>query len=306
MTTINSLNPLKSYIGALIENLDKEKIPKNIDLILDSGAFNGAFGCGILVYLQELEKLKLLKIDKISGTSIGAILAVMYLTDKIESCLELFENLLNTFRETMFLDKLSDILHELVNTYVSNIEDMNDKLFITYYDIITMKQVVVSKYNSKEELIEILKRASYIPYITDGKLQYKENYSDGVTPYIFPKSNKKVLFICFISYKKFTSALFTKNEVNIWSRLLNGVIDINNFFSGSRADFCSYVNNWAIYDFALLRIREIIVVILYFLLKSYLFINEKLPEGVRYNIYLSRFSEILSALYKDIFSYMIL
>ena len=161
MTTINSLNPLKSYIGALIENLDKEKIPKNIDLILDSGAFNGAFGCGILVYLQELEKLKLLKIDKISGTSIGAILAVMYLTDKIENCLELFENLLNTFRETMFLDKLSDILHELVNTYVSNIEDMNDKLFITYYDIITMKQVVVSKYNSKEELIEIFIRSTF-------------------------------------------------------------------------------------------------------------------------------------------------
>ena len=206
---IKSLTPLKSYIGALIENLDKEKIPKNIDLILDSGAFNGAFGCGILLYLKELEKLQLLKIDKISGASIGAILGLIYLTNSIDNNIGWFEDLLNTFRETMFLDKLSTMIHDLVNTYVSNVEDFNDKLYITYYDVVNMKQVLVSKYNSKEELIEILIRSSYIPYITDGKLQYKETYSDGAIPYIFPKSNKKVLFVCFISYKKLRSTLFT-------------------------------------------------------------------------------------------------
>ena len=156
MSEINSLSPLKTYIGALIENLDKEKLPKNIDLILDGGAFNGAFGYGILIYLKELEKLKLLQIDRISGTSIGSIFGAIYLTNTLDENIILFEKLLNTFRETMFLDKMSDIIHKFVNDYVSDIEILNNKLFITYYDVTTMKQVIVSKYESKEELIEIV------------------------------------------------------------------------------------------------------------------------------------------------------
>lgn len=306
MSEITSLNPLKNYIGALIENLDKEKIPKNIDLILDGGAFNGAFGYGILIYLKELETLKLLKIDRISGTSIGAILAVIYLTDTLDNNIILFEELLNTFRETMFLDKSSRAIHELVNKYVSNIETLNNKLFITYYDISTMKQVVVSKYESKDELIEILIRSSYIPYITNGNLQYDNRYCDGCTPYIFPKSNKKTLFTYFMTYNKLKASLFTKNEVNIWSRLLNGIVDINNFFSGSQSEFCSYINNWMLIDFSLLRIREIMIVMCFLIIKSYIYVNEKIPENIKNNIYLSRFQEILISLYKDIFSYMIL
>ena len=87
-----------------------------------------------------------------------------------------------------------------------------------------------------------------------------------------------------MSYKKLKSALFTKNEVNVWSRLLNGVVDINNFFSESDSGFCSYINNWSIFDFSTLRLREILVVILCLLVKSYLFVNQKLPDNIKNNI----------------------
>uniref|UniRef100_A0A6C0AYY9 PNPLA domain-containing protein n=1 Tax=viral metagenome TaxID=1070528 RepID=A0A6C0AYY9_9ZZZZ len=303
--SLNSLNPLKNYIGALIENLDKDKIPKNIDLILDGGAFNGAFGYGCLIYLKKLENLKILKVDKISGCSIGAIIGLLYLTDSLDSNILLFENLLKSFRKTLFLDKLSETIHNLVNN-IQDIEALNDKLFITYYDITTIKQNVVSKYKNKEELIEILIRSSYIPYITDGSLQYQEKYFDGCSPYIFPKHNTKALFIYLATLKKVKNTIFTQNEVNIWPRLLNGVIDINNFFSGSHSDMCSYINNWTFADFSLLRIREIIILILILIIKSCIFINNKIPENIKNNIYICRLQQILSSLYKDIFSYMVL
>ena len=72
------LYPLKDYLHTLIENLDKKNIPKEIDLILDGGAFNGAFQYGILLYIKELETLKLLNVDKISGCSVGALLGTLY------------------------------------------------------------------------------------------------------------------------------------------------------------------------------------------------------------------------------------
>lgn len=304
--SLNSLNPLKTYIGALMENLDKEKIPKNIDLILDGGAFNGAFGYGILIYLKELEKSKLLQIDRISGTSIGAIFGAIYLTNTLDENITIFEEILTSFRETLFLNKFSDIIHRFVNKYVSSTEKINDKLFITYYDVTTMRQVVVSKYESKEELIEILIRSSYIPYVTNGCLQYDDRYCDGTTPYIFPKTEKKALFIYLMTIKKFKKTLFMKNEVNVWSRLLNGVVDINNFFSNSQSEFCSYINNWSFMNFSLLRLREICMVLIILIIKISIFANNRIPEEIKNNIYLSRLREILLALYKDIVSYMVL
>ena len=304
--TINSLNPLKKYIEALIENVDKETLPKTIDLILDGGAFNGGFLYGVILYLKELEKLKLLKIDRVSGCSIGAILGVVYLTNTIDENITIYEDLLTSFRETMFLDKLSSKITKLVTDHVSHVEVFNDRLFITYYDIETMKQIVVSKYKNKEELIEILIRSTYLPFVIDGNIKYNNSFCDGMIPYIFPKSNKKVLFVYLITLKKIKTTIFTKNEVNIWAKLLNGIVDINNFLSGSHSDMCCYINNWTYRDFFLFRFRESIVVIIIFIIKLYIKINDNVPDVIKRNIYLSRLVEILRMLYKDIMSYFIL
>lgn len=303
---MNSLNSLNECIEKLIENLDKEKIPKNIDLIIDGGAFNGAFACGILIYLKKLEELKLLKVDRISGCSVGSILAVIYLTNTIDENIQLFNELLTSFRETMFLDKSSDLIHKLVNKYVTNIDIFNDKLFITYYDVSTMKQVMINKYESKEELIDILIRSSYIPFITDGNIQYKNKYCDGCTPYIFHKTNNKILFIYLTTKKKIKQTFYTNNEVNIWPRLFTGITDINNFFSGLPSDLCSYINDWTIVDFSLMRLKDIMVAVLILIIKLSVSINDNIPENIKNNIYLSRFQKILVALYKDIFSHFIL
>mgnify|MGYP005636681503 CR=1 FL=1 len=304
--TYNSLNPLKIYISALIENIDKEKIPKNIDLILDGGLFNGAFEYGILLYLKELEKIDLLNIDRISGCSIGSIIGLLYLTGSIDENIHIYEEMITAIRETLFLDKISSIIHDIVNKYVTNIERLNNKLYITYYDITTMQQIVCSTFKNKEELIQILIRSTYIPYITDGKIQYDDRYIDGCSPFIFQKTEKKALFIYLSTFKNIKSMVYIKNEVNIWPRLMSGVIDVNNFFSGSNSSFCSYVNNWNITDFTLIQIREILIFCILILIKLSLFAKEIIPKNMKENIYINRFQDIFLAFYKNLFSYLVL
>ena len=43
-------------INTLIENIPQENIPKEIDLVLDGGAFNGLYMLGGLFYIKEMEK----------------------------------------------------------------------------------------------------------------------------------------------------------------------------------------------------------------------------------------------------------
>ena len=169
-----------------------------------------------------------------------------------------------------------------------------------------MKQIIVSKYSSKEHLIETLIKSSHIPFVIDGSPLYKNRYSDGYTPYLFPNSNKKVLFITLLTIKRFKTTLYIKNEVNIWSRVLHGVVDINNFYSELPCEFCSYMNNWNICNFANIHFRELWIVLIGFSYKQYTKWKNSLPDYLLNNVYLTRFNEIFEILYKNIFSYMIL
>ena len=296
-SSFNNLNPLKQYIGALIENLDKTQIPKEIDLVLDGGAFNGGFGYGIVLYLKELEKLNLLKINRISGCSVGALLAVAYCINKLDSNLILYKTILQDFRETCFLNKLADIIRNFINNTEFDIEILNDKLYITYYNTYTFEQEVISKYKNKEELIESLIRTSYIPYLIDKKLQYNEKYIDGISPYIFPNSQTKKLFINLTTYKKLGSVFYIKNEVNVWPRLFAGILDINTFFSNSNSNslFCSYINDWTIIDHLYFQSREILAMYIIIIIKLSLFVHKKIPEN---NKYYQLFQKISINLYK--------
>ena len=245
----------------MIENLDRKTIPKKIDLILDGGAFNGGYQYGMLLYLQELEALEILNVDKISGCSVGALLGVLYLIKNLDKGIIFHDKLLESFRETSYLKKTENIIRELV-TNIDDVTILNDRLYITYYNIKIMKQVIVSTFNTKEELIDVLIKSTYIPYITDSNFKYKGCYCDGFNPYIFQKTNKTILFISLLPFQRIKKIFCIKNETNIWSRLLTGVVDINNFFSNSPSEFCSYVNNWSSKDFLQFRLREILALLI--------------------------------------------
>ena len=304
---INNLSAFNSYIYALTQNLNQKLIPENINVIVDGGAFNGAYAIGTLLYLKQLEKQKLTTINKVSGTSIGAILSFLFITDSLFENINWFETILNDFRSTSNLKKTHEIIKNLVNKNIDDVKVLNDKLLITYYDTNQMQQIVTNKYNSKEELIDILTRSSFIPYLTDGNPFYKDIYSDGITPHIFNQDNTNTsIFINLMSFKIIKDSMCTKNEKNIWSRLMIGVVDANNFFTNKKSDLISSINEWKSYDFLFLRGREILYVLFLFTIKYYISLQYIIPISLSNNKYLLRIIDIIKLLLKDILSFVIL
>ena len=45
----------KLHIHQLLENI-KSGVPKELDIVIDGGAFNGFYTLGALMYLKEMEK----------------------------------------------------------------------------------------------------------------------------------------------------------------------------------------------------------------------------------------------------------
>ena len=84
---------MQTYITSLIENIPVEQFPNGkiteIDLVLDGGAFNGIYMLGALFYIKELETQNKIKITRISGCSIGAVMGLMYLLNRLDLAMEL-------------------------------------------------------------------------------------------------------------------------------------------------------------------------------------------------------------------------
>jgi hypothetical protein len=303
VSKINSSKPLNHYISSLIENLNKENISKNLDLILDSGVFHGGSQLGILLYLKELENLKLLNINRISGCSVGALLGTLYLSNKLDLAVNIYDKLLQSYRNNCTPQNLYSIITDTVNN-IDDITIFNNKLYITYYDTINIESVTIFIYPTKNDLIEALIKSSYVPYIIDGNIQYKD-CCDGFLPYIFPKSDKQILYIYLHPLNKIKN-MFYVNNGNIWSRLLPGIVDVNNFFVGSKSEFCSYLDKCALKTICFFRIKELFVLFIILLLKCLSIINNNIPETIKDNPYILRLQTILFSLYKDIFSHLIL
>ena len=79
------------FIKNLPEKLKNNKKPLQLDLVLDGGVFNGSYLVGALYFLKEMEKQNYIKINRISGCSIGSVIAFMYTID----CLDVSEEFYN-------------------------------------------------------------------------------------------------------------------------------------------------------------------------------------------------------------------
>jgi len=301
---LDSIKLLKQTTIALTNTLIEQQItiPYKLDLILDGGAFNGIYEYGILLYIKELEYKNKLKVNKISGCSIGALMGLIYLIDILyeDENVKLFELILKSFRNNLMLNEIPNIINHIVNTYVTDIKTINSKLYITYYDIMTIKQVVVKKYRNKEHLIEILTRSMFVPYLIDGSLQYKQKYCDGCSPYLFKKSKRKKLFISSITCFKIKNVICIKDINNIHSRAMAGIIDINHFFINGKSEMCSYTNNWTIFDHMILRFRDLMYVHILQIFKLYTFIKENIPNDIKANKCIKDIVAIVLIIYQEI------
>jgi predicted acylesterase/phospholipase RssA len=124
---------IHNYINKLIDNLPDEikntKKPQIIDLVLDGGVFNGSYLVGALYFLKEMENKNYIKINKISGCSIGSIVGLLYFSDSLDFMENLYDIANKEFKKEYFLGTVKKLHNILKDKIPKNIcEIVNNKL----------------------------------------------------------------------------------------------------------------------------------------------------------------------------------
>lgn len=272
---------LDKIVNILIHNLpDSLKDVENplvIDLVLDGGIFNGSYLIGALIFFKEMEKHNYIKIARISGCSIGSLLGFLYLIDKLDLAIILYDKFSQNFKKKLNFEIYKDLhiyLKDVIPIDVCN--KINKKLFIKYNNIKNASQKVKSVYKNKKEIINSIIRSSFFPYILDGNFVYKEKYIDGFNPYIFKRrSDRKIFFLDLSGLDKLTYALNIKNEENNFHRILSGLVDVYMFYIKKHStSMCSCVNDWDYLTIIRFYIRQLLEKIIYYTIYFLYFIQK--------------------------------
>jgi hypothetical protein len=301
---------LKTYINSMIENIHHESLKnKNIktDLVLDGGAFNGIFMLGSVLYLKELEKQNKIQIERISGCSIGALIGILYLVDKLDLALELCSIFIEHIKKYQnFKQSMKVIKKYLQSVITSDVSIFNNKFYLTYFNVNKGKQIIKKTYNSIDDLIECIIKSMYVPYLIDKNITDKDGCMDGWFPYMFKKqSGRNILFINLQGIDKIFKVLYMKNEKNIYPRLMEGINDIHDFLStGQPNSLCSYVNEWGIIDIFYFRFRESIYTFMFFLFRMIIQLEYFVPKNVKNKNIIKKNAFILKCLWNDIIMYI--
>lgn len=311
------------FINDLIKNINIDNVPREIDLVLDGGAFNGAFQLGALLYLKQMEKNKMIKIKRVSGTSIGAILGFLFIVDRLDYSIQQNYETWRNYRKTL---DLSCVRESIINFMIDIDKDIykkiNKRLYITYFNVDKKKQIVKYKYKNNQEILSSIIKSSHVPYFIDGNYTYKKKYIDGVYPYIFGDSHsdiyhtaykRKILFICLSQIKSINfigSCMSIKNEFNGFERILYGINDIHMFFKQhyellnqkNNSKFCNYINNFRIIDWIYFKSRFVFVLIIMYIVEIKNFIKHLCDIKLRENkMYYCIFNNIM---YTDIIMFI--
>ena len=296
---MNNTSLLKEYVKSLVQNVDKQTLPKKIELVFSSGGFNGFFAMGAAMYVLELKRQGLIKIGRISGSSIGSLVALLCLMDKNEDIDEWFTDIVSCLRTNHNLAKYHDMVRSSIMKFFPD-DDMsrvNGRLFVNFHDLKKRKKRVVSKYRNRDHLIECVLRSGHIPHVVDGNIRYKERYSDGISPYVFRASpGAEILFVEIMTFNKLCHLIPRKTEINPQSRLLIGVADANEFFTRGSSDMCSYVGQWSTLRKVAWRSRDPLYMLLHAIIEMLVSIHACVPEEVSGSIIYSGVANILKEL----------
>jgi hypothetical protein len=304
----NITSLMRKYINALILNVDRNRLPREIDLVFSGGALNGLFGIGVLYYIKALEEQGFTKVKRVSGCSIGSLLAVWYITNCVEDPDVWFTDIIRMFKKkqnnTAYNEKVVKIVYNLFIDDES-VKTLNDCLFISFYDMKKGKQKTVSNFKGRDHLIECLISSSYLPRITDGSLRYKERYIDGITPHIFKDSVREVLVVELMSIKKLIKSFSFKKETNTYFRLLAGVADASQFFVDGSSDMCKYYKDWSYLDYGSYRGKELLIYILVYLVEVIYNFRHYIPTQITDTTMYHGILKVFNNIYNDLLFHII-
>jgi hypothetical protein len=291
---------IKKLISNLPDNITNVTEPKNIDLVLDGGIFNGSYLVGALYFLKEMEKQKYIKIDRISGCSVGSIVGFLYYIDGLDLMSQLYEIVHKDFKKKYQLTFLKELKKHLKEHIPDDIcQRINNKFFISYNNITNGSKVIKSEYIDVDDVINTIIKSCYIPYLIDGNMLHENKYIDGINPFIFNKeANKKILYLDLFGYDKIGNLLNVKNEKSNFHRILSGLLDVHCFFiKESNTQMCSYVNDWNYSNKSFNFLKQTIERILIYFTYILIFINNNISDEFKETV----LSKILSKIAYDIF-----
>ena len=258
---------MNEYIKNLTKNFPERKKPLELDLVIEGGAYNGYYGLGSLLLLKELEKQNYISVNRISGSSVGALFGTAFFFNKLNEIIIHYQNVRDYYKEHLNMGCLEQLIEKMSNDIDENMfkKIKNDKLFLTYYNKTSLKQKIMSKYKNKKELCQMLQASSHIPFMTSNTYFHRHNdneYIDGGTPFIFKErkrgKNKKILYISIINLSKIGKSFSIKNEHTPHGRMLEGIVDTYKLFANETpSNMCSFVDDWSGLDFVKIRLKEL-------------------------------------------------
>ena len=181
---------------------------------------------------------------KISGCSIGSIIAVWYKCGCPDIFYTYIDHLFVYYKKHKNFYIFESIIRKVIYLFfpTDDMSVLNGNLYINYYDTKKHKQVVVSKFANRQHLISCILRSSHVPFITTTLQKCDERYIDGIIPYIFKSKPKcKNIIVKLFNLIKPLDTINIKNERNMYVRLLRGLNGANDFFANGTTEICSYV-----------------------------------------------------------------
>ena len=286
---------INEYVTKLIDNLPDDlknsKTPLRLDLVLDGGVFNGSYLVGAMCFLKEMEKRNYIKVERISGSSIGSVVAFLYFIDALDSMSKFYDIAKKEFQNGYKLPTIKHLKEHLIDRIPDDIcEKVNGKLYICYNNVKKFKKSVKCQYKDIDEIMNTIIKSSFVPYLIDGNLLYENKYIDGINPYIFNKvPDKKILYLDLFGNDKIGSLLNVKNEKTNHHRILSGLLDIHNFYiKQTNTQMCSYVNDWSInnkmFNYLKKIIEKIALCVMYLLIYFKNIIHDNFENTFVYKI----------------------
>jgi hypothetical protein len=297
---------IHNYVNKLIENLPDDTTKNNIriDLVLDGGAFNGSYLVGALYFLKEMERRKYVKVERISGCSIGSLVGFLYLLDSLDIMTPLYDIVNRDIKTNCSLPSMLTLKQHIGHIIPEDVcSKVNGKLYICYNDLKKRKKIVKSVYKDVDDIIDTIIKSSYLPILIDHNLCYKKRYIDGINAYIFKdRPDRKILHMELFGYDKASYAMNIKNEKTNFHRILSGLLDIHSFFiKQTPTAMCSYVNEWSLLNNINYNVKLFMENLLLFIICIILYVKKCIPSNIKENLHVKIASKIIFGIFRTIF-----
>lgn len=290
--------------------------PLNIDIVLEGGGFGGAYEVGVMLFLRFLENKKHINICRISGVSIGSIVGLLYLTNKLHYYDKYYKKIREDWYKNLEMKSLSifikKIVYSLTDEAFENIRE--NKLFVSYYNLQSKQHITKSIFINKDDLYMTIMKSCHMPLLKSKNLTYTDdsnnNFIDGLYPYIFTKKDRddnKILYVSINQIQKLRNCVDTRNETDCFSRILHGILHCFDLFKYNKPnEYCSFLDEWSLFDMTYYRTKQMLLFVFMYSIYFINSISKKIYPYIERSIILNTIYTIIRNYIDDIMYYFLI